>query len=243
MGAMKRALIFSAFVLAHAVIAREVPFNDVLLNPARFNKQHVTITGIAEVVGDDFYLWGDVAARQRFEPKTSIFVLQNFSLPRYPGTNISRYSPANFRWTEVTGVVNTNFHGRFGELPFGLMLERVQILPGLRLKQFLDIIVWFKNDTSHELKMDVRSKPIERVFDISPGEVSSTEIDVDQRATGELTLSNKRFATWKMNPALSKRFYDAEKRAYYCRITEGKVALVFPFEARGWKFSPTPERD
>ena len=243
MEAVTRSLILCALLLGQTAYAREVPFDEVLSNPARYNNQQVSVKGIAEVVGDDFELWRDERALRETNLKHQIEVVQDLGLPPYPGTNVSRYSPANLHWVKVTGTVNTAWHGRFGFDSFGLILEHVQILAGPRLKQFLDSAIWLKNDTPRRLKVDVQSKYGEEMSGVGPGGLYYTEIPLRSNARLDLTLEGKLFARLQFVPLLAQRYYDPDKRSYYGRITEGKVTLVPPSEAKSWRFDPTPWRD
>jgi hypothetical protein len=135
--------------VGHTCVAAEVAFDDLVRNPVKFNGQRVTVTGLIEVYGDDNELWRDTSARQRIDLKRCIHVWTDLKRPPYPGTNMSPDSPANLHSVKVTRIVDTSIHGRFGNERFGLLEEKIQVLPGPRLKQFLPVFVWFMNESGH----------------------------------------------------------------------------------------------
>ena len=243
MGSLNHVLLVGVLILPCTTFARDVAFDDLLRNPSRYNRQRVSVTGIAEVVGDDFELWRDEHAVKQMDLERDIRVVQDLNLPPYPGTNVSRYSPVNLHWVKITGMVDTTWHGRFGFDRFGLMLDRVQILPGPRLKQFLWDSIWLKNDTRHRLNINVSSKGGGMMSEIVPNEVFYDEIKPARVAHIDLSLDNKPFARFHFVPMFSRRYYDRDKRAYYFRISERKISLMPPGQAKGWKFGPLPWRD
>jgi hypothetical protein len=155
---------------------REVQFDDLWKNPARFNHQEVTVKGLLVVEGDDNSLWRDADSLRLLDWKHWIHVYPDLSLPPYPGTNMSRDSPANLHWVKLTGVVDTTARGRIGEEPFGLLQKRIEILPGPGLKQFLTILAWFKNDSGREVNTEVNSAIGTAWFAIPSGKVAETGI-------------------------------------------------------------------
>jgi hypothetical protein len=222
----------------------EVQFDDLLKNPARFNHQEVTVKGLLVVEGDDNSLWQDTESLRRLDWKHWIHVYPDLSLPPYPGTNMSRDSPANLHWVKLTGVVDTTARGRIGEEPFGLLQKRIEILPGPRLKQFLTILAWFKNDSGREVNMEVNSALGTAWFAIPSGKVAETGIKKGKGTATAKNRSNKSFARCTLTPAGSERYFDREKYAYYYRVTKNTIDAVLPSEAkRYWRLYPYPDRD
>ena len=96
---MIRLIVIATVFGATAAFAAEVRFDDLMANPVRYNRQHVTVKGFATTGGDDFDLWRDLRARQRIDLKRRISVL--WDLREEPN------GPANLRWVKVTGIVDT----------------------------------------------------------------------------------------------------------------------------------------
>jgi hypothetical protein len=245
MGAMNRfAHSFTTCVVSiHACVAVEVRFDDLVKNPARFNHQEVTVTGLLEVEGDSNSLWRDISARQHLDWKHWIHVVPDLNLPPYPGTNMSPDSPANLHWVKVTGIVDTSEHGLFGDKPFGLREKKVQILPGPRLKQLLPILAWFRNESDREIKMEVKFGRETAWLGIGPHLMSCTGIERGNGTAVAKTKSEKPLAQCALTPPGSRRYYDGEKHAYYYRITTNKIEPVLPSEARSWQVYSMPDRD
>lgn len=244
---MKRLVLCCSAVwlaLARTSFALEVPFDELLKNPARFNRQEVTIEGLFEVEGDDNYLWRDARARKQLDWKHWIHVVPDLSLPPYPGTNMSPDSRANLHWVRLTGIVDTTFHGRIGDEPFGLLQKKVEVLPGPRLKQFLAILAWFKNDSGREAKMEVKFGRETAWFTISPGRIGVNGIEKGTGTAIAKTSSEKSFAECALTPPGSERYFDRDKYAYYYRITKNTIEPVLPSEAKThWRLYPYPDRD
>jgi hypothetical protein len=246
---MKLACTVAIILAAQVCVAAEVAFDDLIKSPARFDRERVTVTGLIEVNGDDNDLWRDAYARRRLDLKHSIHVVPDLRLPPYPGTNMSADSPANLHWVKVTGVVDASFRGRFGDERFGLLEEKIQILPGPRLREFLSILGWFRNETSETVYIKILFRDGYTSFGVWPHTLGMESItdDVHKRSTAVVsrTRDGNPIAKCDLMPRRSReQYYDAEKRAYYYRITPNKIEQVLPSEARkNWRLYPMPDRD
>ncbi len=240
---MKLTSTVASILVAHSCVAAEVSFDDLVRNPARYNLQRVTVKGILEVYGDDNELWRDVSARQRIDLNRCIHVWVDLKRLPYPGTNMSPDSPANLHWVKVTGIADTSMHGRFGDERFGLFEEKIQILPGPRLKQFLPVKVWFMNDSGHKVIVNVKTRNQGTEFTLERNTLDSALIE-GSKSTATITNPNgSLYAKAVLTPPGSRVYYDAEKRYYYCRIEKDRVEPVAPLTARHWHFYPNPDRD
>ena len=172
-------------------------FEQLFENPSAFNHKRVTITGIADSVGDNFWVWRDAAAYRHAEAKGAIFIVCN--LPVTAVRSPSEY--ANAHWVKVTGIIDTSVHGHFGMDPFSLVTQRVEVLPGPRLQEFLPILGFFRNDTGQTI--DIRAwqdskAPYEYATHFPPGTITCFAIEKGiVRAT---SLSGKRLAEGHVNP-------------------------------------------
>jgi hypothetical protein len=206
-----------------ASFAVDVPFDDVLKNYSRFEDQRVTIVGVAEVHGGDFLLW-DVGDRQHKNLKRSISASWDPRLPNYPsGTTISHYTYVNLRRVKVTGVVDTHFHGRWGNLPFQLRLDRVQVLSGGRQRQFLVDIGIFHNAMSAPIQVHLHNRSGFECAEMSGVEPNGSDDSAIEEGFAEITsLSGKPIAKCKISlSGSSKSYYDSYKHAFYYRIANG----------------------
>jgi hypothetical protein len=225
--------------IAHVCVADEVAFDEVVKNPSRFDHRRVTITGLADVEGDGFWVWRDGRALQRVDEKGSIFIA--YEIP--PHAVRSPYDHANLHFVKVTGIIDTRIHGHLGMDPFSLVLEHVEVLPGSRQKQFLPILVWFRNESDREVKMEVKYKNETAWFTVEPHTIDCTGIEKGQGTAVAKTRSERPFAQCALTPPGSQRYYDADKHSYYYRITKDKIEPVLPNETRHWHFYPMPDRD
>ena len=233
--------IAAALASAAACSAAEVQFADLHKTPARFSDQKITVRGLVEVAGDYIYLWPDAAACKRQDCKRSIFVVQDLRKKPYPGTNLSSYSPAHLHWAKVTGTVDLSYHGLFGDLPFGLRLGKIDVLPGRRLKELLPALVYLHNEIGKDVQVQLKSGSVSEESTIPADEVYEAGIP---RYGWKVLIS---FAGRPLISSFVRRrsgaYYDRERRAYYYRITAQRIASVLPQDTRHWKFAPTPERD
>jgi hypothetical protein len=224
--------------------ASEVEFDELAKNPAGYNGKEVTIKGLLQVAGDDNFLWRDVRARAREDYNRDVIrLVPDLSLPPYPGANLSPDSPANYKWVRVTGIVNTSFHGRFGEESFGVMQKRIEVLPGRRQTQFLTILGWFHNETPRPVKMDVISLNQRAEFTLGPGDIESTAVGPDGVTAVVKTKRDKTFARCLLTLPKLRRYYDSRKHAYYFRVLKDRIEPVLPTDVSRWPWMPMPDRD
>ncbi len=235
------ALIVAIFASAHVALAAEVKFEQLFANPAKFNRKRVTITGIADSVGDNFWVWRDAAAYRHAEDKGAIFIV--FDLPV---TAIrSPYEYANAHFVKVTGAIDTSIHGHFGMDPFSLVLERVEVLPGPRLREFLPILGFFRNDTGRTI--NIRASQGSRgdyvyAQHFEPGTIACFAIG--KGCLVATSLSGKHIVEGRLVPGRSNDvYYDRQKKAHYYQITPDGIKPVLPRNAKGWDSGYTGGRD
>lgn len=239
---MVRVISITVALMSAAVCsAAEVQFADLYKTPARFSGTKVTVRGLVEVDGDYIYVWPDAATCKRQDFKRSIFVVQDLRKDPYPGTNLSPYSPANLHWAKVTGTVNMSYHGLFGDLPFGLRLGKIEVLPGPRLKDLLPVLVYLHNETGKNVELQLKAGALSEGCTVSPNEVYETAIPRD-RWKVVASFGGRPFLSSFVG-RLSGAYYDHERRAFYYRITPRSIDPVIPQDTRRWKFAPSPERD
>ena len=239
MEAVNRSLFLCAVVLSQSAFATEVQFDDLRTNFKQYAGQRVTVKGILEVAGNDNYLYRDIQGREN--QRVLIHVLPDLNRPDSPG-GLAPDAPLNLHWVKITGVVDPSFHGHSGNEPFALQQTQIEVLPGPRLKRFLPILAWFKNETQHDVQVEIDAGRWATSLPVDKGEVGSADL-YKGRNNVSVTKDRKVFAQLKLDNLRSSRFYDRQRRACYFRITDRKIILVSRSEVRTWKFAPTPERD
>lgn len=234
METVKPAWISFLVLITFSCLAREVEFDDVVRNPERFNRQHITVKGLLQTGGDDHELWWDVSALKHVDLDCAIHVWPDLSRPTYPGTNMSPDSPANLHWVKLTGIVDTSIRGRFGMERFGMTLEKIQILPGRRLKEFLPVMSWFKNESGNSVKVYVESKDQASEFTLGRNDREpEPALTEGPKCAVTITRTNGTpFRKAGLTGQASRKYYDAERRYYYFRITKNEIETVLPAEGR-----------
>ena len=170
--------------------------------------------------------------------------MPDLSLPPYPGANLSPDSPANLHWVKVTGVIDTSFRGRFGTERFGLLQKKIEILPGRRLKQFLTVLAWFKNETRYEIEIEIEHPPTGSSFGVARGDMESGAVEKGKNIATAKTKTGTIIAHRVINNVPSSGFYDRDKHAYYFRVSENTIEPVPPnFARQHWRFYAMPDRD
>ena len=162
---------------ACACIAADLSVDEVLQNYRGLGNRRITFVGLAEVEGDDFYIW-DLSDKQHKGLKRTVSVWWNMRLPNYPpGSNIAHYTYLNLRRVRISGRIDTRFHGRWGDIPFGVILDTVEALPGDRERRFLKDVGVFHNSTSHtvDIRLDNRRGSVYcDIIGIPPSEYGET---------------------------------------------------------------------
>lgn len=203
-------------------------FKELLADPRAFNGKRVTLIGVAEIGGDEFFLYPDEHARRVGDSGVFISSLNNVTFQRF-----------NNYWLKVTGIVNANTHGPLGTDPCEVMLDRLEPLP---LPPIADVNIYgiFRNDTTETVTLKVATPTGYSIFDLQPH--STTPPGVITRGNVEVsTPSGQLIARAKLVPSkLAAEFFDPVRRAYYYRIVDKKVELVSPHETKEWNISWPP---
>ncbi len=232
-----RASAVTVLVLAVAQLgqAAETKFADIFSNPAGFNHKRVTITGLADIGGDAFWVWRDAKAWRHADDEGAIFVA--YDIPAK--ATVSPYDYANARFVRVTGTIDTSIHGHLGMDPFSLVLEHVEVLPGPRQREFLPILGYFQNDTRDKLHIKITDGEGYTVSDIPAG--NHSVFAIKKGAVALTTPCGRIVAQSRLLPP--SRFYDSQKKIYYFRISGSGITSVMPQDAKRWKLSSTGDRD
>jgi hypothetical protein len=242
MEVVKLGFVSILIIVGGSCFAGEVPFDEVISNPDRYNHQRITVKGLIETGGDDHDLWRDVTAMKHRDLKHWIHVWPDLRLPSYPGTNMSPDSPVNLHWVKVTGIFDTSIRGRFGNEPFGLAEEKIEILPGPRLKQYLAVLAWFKNESGHEVKINVKTKDWEEETTLDRKELFSAALEGSKCSATITNPDGSVYAKAVLTPPGSEAHYDAGKKYYYFLIRKNRIEPVPTAGGRHWT-TAMPDRD
>ena len=237
----------TAFLLGFAATSQAIDLSvdDLLKNYSRLAGRRVTVVGLAEVNGSDFYLW-DLQDSTHKRQSGAVSVLWDMRLPNYPpGSNIAHYTYLNLRRVRVTGLVDTHFHGRWGDIPFGFDLKRVDVVAGPRQRQFLRNLGVFHNSMSVGVwvRLERRRRANEWTdMELAPGGYNDTEIEDGFAVV--TSLSGKPIAKCKIAVGeASRRYYDSRQHVYYYDIRNSRIKLVMPEEAKHWDLLPMVDRN
>lgn len=242
------------FGSACACIAADLSVDEVLQNYRSLKNRRITFVGLAEVEGADFDVW-DLHDKHHRDIKRTISIVWGMRLPNYPpGSNIAHYTYLNLRRVRISGRIDTGFHGRWGDIPFGVVLDRVEALPGDRERRFLKDVGVFHNSTSDTVDIRLynrRGLVYCEMINIPPGEYGETGIEegsatvVLRSADQKLTIQpEKVIATCNISlGGATRRYYDSRQHVYYYDVSAGEIRLVMPTEARKWNILPMVDRN
>lgn len=206
-----------------------VPTSDLqrlLANPNAFDGKRVTVAGLADIAGAEFWLYPNVRAAKQGDTAVAI----SWDLSKGPV-----YKKFDRHWVKVTGVVDAKAHGPLGAAPCEIWAERVEALPYPPLP---DPYIYgvFRNDTPSTVDLKFSSPTgYADALNISPGDVTDAHTIAKGTITAS-TRSGKLLAKGNLIPSSgAERYFDAKTRTYYYRITVGKIELVQPSEAKRWR--------
>jgi hypothetical protein len=237
-----------------ACTAADLSVNEVLQNYRSLKNRRITFVGLAEVEGADFYVW-DLRDKHHKDINRTVSVVWDMRLPNYPpGSNISHYTYLNLRRVRISGRIDTGFHGRWGDIPFGVVLDKVEALPGDRERRFLKDVGVFHNNTSYTVDIHLYNRRrfvYCEMVNIPPGEYGETGIEegsvtVEPRRADRNFLEEPEKVIAKGNISLSgaaRRYYDFRQHVYYYDVRAGKIRLVMPTEAQKWNVLPMVDRN
>ncbi|MGC2627893.1 MAG: hypothetical protein WA269_13730 [Candidatus Udaeobacter sp.] len=238
---------------ACACIAADLSVDEVIQNYRSLRDRQVTIVGLAEVEGSDFYLW-DLRDKHHKDLERTVSVVWNMQLPNYPpGSNIAHYTYLNLRRVRISGRIDTGFHGRWGDIPFGVILNTVETLPGDRERRFLKDVGVFHNSIPETVDIRLHNRRglvYCEMIGIPRGEYGETGIEegfatVVRSTGGKLTVqSAKVIATCNISlGGAARRYYDSRQHVYYYDISAGKIRLVMPAEGQKRNLLPMVDRN
>jgi hypothetical protein len=219
-------LVALALIATPGSAVRASDFDELLKNPKTFNGRRVTLVGLAEIGGSEFFLYPDVQSAKRGE--NAIYVDAHI-------LNDNPYEKLNNHWLSITGIVDTGIRPPLGVGTCSISLERVEPLsfPPVADSSVRGV---FKNDTT--VTIDVKfSTPTGDgyIVNLPPGYVSAPST-ISAGAVAATAKSGEPVAQGTLVvPAAPNQYFDSENRAYYYRIRYGSITPVLPREANNWR--------
>jgi hypothetical protein len=247
---MRNIIVIVAVAIVAALTTDAAPigveFDDLVRNPAKYEGRSVSVKGVAEDGGDRIGIYRDVAARRRIDLRKFFLAYVPSDASNYPGTNMGHYVYANAHWVRVTGVVDRTLRGRWGDQPVGLRLEKLAVLPGPRLMEFVCIQAVILNESSRVAKVEIERDDGGSTFWLGPGEAAGEACmgSNPTRATLRVVLEGR--GTLVHGPIAESEahdHYNSKRKEYYYRITDRSIVLVHPSQASRWDRPPAPDRD
>jgi hypothetical protein len=228
MNRARRQLCISIALALQAATANGIPasdFNELVKDPKKFNGKRVTVVGLAEIGGSEFFLYPDVQSAKRGE--NAIFVHANI-------LNENPYEKFNNYWLRITGIVDTGIRPPLGVGECSIVLEQLKVLPRYPIRdnsvravfqnstgQTIDIKIPTPNGYSYAMRIPPESAT-------KPTRISNGELTVSKRS-GE-TIA-KGALSWRTDD----KHFDRNSRTFYYRVSNRRITPVLPREAKNWK--------
>ena len=195
-------------------------------NPKMFNGKRVTLVGLADIGGSEFFLYPDVQSAKHGE--NAIFVDAHIF-------NDNPCEKFNNHWLKITGVVDTGIRPPLGVGECSIVLEQLKVLPRSPLRDD-SVRGVFKNSTGYTIDIKLPTPT---------GDDYATRI-APETATAALIISNGKVTVTKksgetiakgtLNPkAIAPEYFDPNRKTFYYRIENGRIIPVLPGEAKNWR--------
>jgi len=202
--------------------------SEILKNPRRFDAQSVSLTGVADVEGDQFILYENAEAALKTELNHAIFVRQPVST-----VNLDRLRG---RWVKVIGILDAERHGPRGiGFACDVLLQHVSLAGGRLVRLPVGVLGRFRNETGTDVHV--------KLFDNHSGLYA--EFDVPRQGFNGLAVkSGQVIVTTLGGSAVTKGdilvnveprlTLTGETAILYFRITTHGVESVAPNVGKKW---------
>ena len=223
-----RPLCISVALALLAATANGIPasdFEQIVKNAKKFNGKRVTLVGLAEIGGSEFFLYPDVQSAKRGE--NAIFVYANI-------LNENPYEKFNNHWLRITGIVDTGIRPPLGVGECSIVLEQLKLLRRHPIRdnsvrpvfqnstgQTIDIKIPTPNGYSYAMRIPAESAT-------RPTIISNGELRVSKRSGETIVKGTLRWGT-------DDKYFDHNSRTFYYRISNRRITPVLPREAKNWK--------
>lgn len=197
--------------------------NAVLARPAAYDRQLVTVVGVATGDGPEIEVFDSVAQAKTLDSKRALFVRGD---PRK--TAQARY---DMRKVRVTGQLHCEDHGTWGN-PCALHSATIERLSD-RLAAARNPSGVFRNDSEETITISIKGQ-ISTQFDLRPGTAETQPLS--HIFTMEIRTQNKTLLARKtLVQAAKGQYYDEVAAVLYYRFVNGKIERVLPAAGRKWR--------
>jgi hypothetical protein len=218
----------SFFLVGIALVAAKAPadFERLLINPQAFHQKRISLTGVAHILGDEFFLYQNGYEAQKAQPSRAVLIVRNLQGPLY--------SELNNHWVKVTGIVDANAHGLLGTAPCEIALIKLQALARPAFED-RDIYGVFRNDTGTAVNLRAPAPGGYTDVDLKPGQVATFVIATGLAVVNDMASGKMLFKTELNLRAAPKPYRDSGKKIFYYTITKGEIKMVPPDDGKRWK--------
>lgn len=205
--------------------AEGTQFDLLVKNPHAYDGRTVSVVGVIRGNGPSFELYRDAsAARSVAPPSTSFFVV---APDKWKGTR-----PYNMRLVRVTGIVEANRHGIWGNACV-LALKRIDVLSDAPAAHPDYPVAVVRNETTEIYSIHAGPPGLEAQLSIGP-----QQFLLLPRYDGTLTVLGRGGAVVgrrKLNTVRDAANFDPASMVLYYRITDHqKLEAVKSSEAKKW---------
>ena len=204
---------------------RASQFERLLKNPKMFQGKRVTLVGLAEIGGSEFFLYPDVRSAKRGE--NAIFVYAHI-------LNENPYEKFNNHWLNITGTVDTGIRPPLGVGECSIVLEELKVLPRSPLRDD-SVRGVFQNSTGQTINIKI---PTPTGYGYAMRIAPDTATEAMIITSGEFTVSKKSGETiakgtvsWKV----ADQYFDRNSRTFYYRIRNDRITPVLPRDTKNWR--------
>jgi hypothetical protein len=224
-GSLLLALVTLCLLATAATGTEPSEFQRLLKNPKMFNGERVTLVGLAEIGGSEFFLYPDVQSAKRGE--NAIFVDAHI-------LNENPYEKFNNHWLKITGIVDVGIRPPLGVGECSIVLERLELFqrPPLRDDSVRAV---FQNRTGETIDIKI---PTPNGYSYAMRIPPDSATKATRISNGEVTVSKKSgetIAKGTLSWATADKYFDRNSRTFYYRISNGAISRVLPREAKNWK--------
>jgi hypothetical protein len=203
-------------------------FQQVLKHPNHFDGRRVTLVGVADIGGSEFFLYPDIRSAKHGDSEKAIFV-ETHILDKNP------YEQFHNHWVKITGIVDMRVRPPLGVGPCSVVFERLEPL-ALPPLHDTSVKAVFKNDTGEMINVKFSAPSgAGYILRFPSGDVSAASV-IKRGVITAKTRMGKLIATGDLIPKFNTReFFDVKARTYYYRIRPGKIELVPVREGQQWR--------
>lgn len=220
---------FSALTLLSIVVLggcaatpHSTSVSAVVAKPAAYDRQLLTIIGVATGDGPAIEVFESIADAQGLDSKKALFVRSK--------VRKSAQMRSDMRKVRVTGQVHAEDHGIWGN-PCALHSATIEVLSD-RLAVAKNPPGVFRNESQRTITVSITGQ-ISTQFDLAPGTAETQPLSrvftVEIRTQDKTLLARKTVVHTAKTP-----YYDDKVGVLYYRFANGRIERVLPEAGRKW---------